>query len=172
MSNASASVELTIDLPSNGRTGSSTGSLPVASRIAFASSVVSLSDPLTTTLPWPAMRPAALDGRDLVLLEEIGDAVGVAFDDLVLAGQHGGKVEADVADLDAVTAEVSLGLGVDFAGIEHRLAGDAADVEAGAAQRGPLLDAGDLHAELGRADGGDVAAGAGADHHQVVTLGH
>src|SRR5205814_5021256 len=50
--------------------------------------------------------------------------------------------------------------------------GDAADVEAGAAQRRPLLDAGDFEAELGGADGGDVAAGAGPDHDQVVALRH
>ena len=35
-----------------------------------------------------------------------------------------------------------------------------------------LLDAGDLHAELGGADRRDVAAGAGADDDEVETIGH
>ena len=69
-------------------------------------------------------------------------------------------------------AEPVLGQVVELARIEQRLARDAADVEAGAAERRPLLDAGHLHAELRGADRGDVAAGAGADHDQVVTLGH
>src|SRR5262249_60648763 len=45
---------------------------------------------------------------------------------------------------------------------------NAADVEAGAAEGLVLLDYGDLHAELRRADGADIAAGAGADHDEVV----
>ena len=35
-------------------------------------------------------------------------------------------------------------------------------------QRLVALDAGDLHAELGSLDGGDVAAGAGTDDDDVV----
>ena len=49
-----------------------------------------------------------------------------------------------------------------------RLGGDAADIEAGAAVRGALLHHGHLQPELRRANGADVAAGAGADHDQVV----
>lgn len=46
------SVELTIDEPSNGRLGKAVGSLPVASRTAFASQATSPSLPLlTSTLP-------------------------------------------------------------------------------------------------------------------------
>ena len=47
------------------------------------------------------------------------------------------------------------------------LGGYAADVEAGSAERGVLLDADGLHAELGRLDGAHVAARTGADHHEV-----
>ena len=48
-------------------------------------------------------------------------------------------------------------------GVEKRLRGDAAHVEAGAAQRLAPFDDGDLLAKLRGADRGDVAAGAGAD---------
>ena len=59
-----------------------------------------------------------------------------------------------------------------FRRVEEGLGGDAADVEAGAAEAdligfGSLLDDRDLFAELGRADRADVAAGAGADDDEV-----
>src|SRR5690606_21519593 len=56
-------------------------------------------------------------------------------------------------------------------GVEHCLRGDAADVEAGAAERFAALGAGGLQAQLGGADRGDVAAGAGADDEDVVVVG-
>ena len=114
----------------------------------------------------------AVDGGDAVLLEQPGDAAGEVLDDLVLALEHGAEVEFDLGQLDAELGGVVLGLGVELAGVEQGLAGDAADVEAGAAERGALLDAGDLLAELGGADGGDVAAGTGPDDDQIVALRH
>ena len=50
------------------------------------------------------------------------------------------------------------------------LGGNTADVEAGAAEGGALLDAGGLEAQLRRLDGRHVAAGAAADDHDVVLL--
>ena len=50
---------------------------------------------------------------------------------------------------------------------QQDLGWDAADVEAGAAQRLALLDAGDLQPKLRGADGADIAAGAGADDGDV-----
>ncbi len=50
------------------------------------------------------------------------------------------------------------------------LLGNAADVQARAAQRAALLDAGHLHPELRRPDRRHVAAGPGADHHQIRTV--
>ena len=44
--------------------------------------------------------------------------------------------------------------------------------QAGPAERLLFLDDGDREAELRGADGGDVAAGAGADHDDVVFVGH
>ena len=51
---------------------------------------------------------------------------------------------------------------------EQGLARDAADVQAGAAQSGVLFHAGDPLAQLGGADGRNIAARSGTDDHQVV----
>ena len=59
------------------------------------------------------------------------------------------------------------GLVVELGGMQQRLGGDAADVEAGAAEGGALLDHGHLQAELRRPDGAHIAAGAGADDDQI-----
>ena len=104
---------------------------------------------------------------DLALLEQAVDALGVGLDHVVLVGEHGGQVEFDRAHLHAEAAQAVLGLVVVLAGLQQGLAGDAAHAQAGAAQGVLLFHAGDLHAELGRADGGDVAAGARADDDEV-----
>ena len=49
--------------------------------------------------------------------------------------------------------------------MQQRLRRDAADIQAHAAQRGVLLDQHHLLAEIGGAERGGVAAGAGAEHH-------
>jgi hypothetical protein len=51
--------------------------------------------------------------------------------------------------------------------VQQRLGGDAADVEADAAQRGVAFDEHGLQAEVGGAEGGGVAAGAGAEDEHV-----
>ena len=113
----------------------------------------------------------ALNAIDLVLLEEIGDALDVAVDAFVLELHHGGEVERGLADLDAHAGELMPGLFKQFGGVQQRLRRNAADVEAGAAEGLVLLDHRDLHAELRRADGADVAAGTGADDDEVVGHG-
>ena len=52
-------------------------------------------------------------------------------------------------------------------GVEQGLGRDAAAVQAGAAEEGILLDDGGLETELAGADGGDVAAGTGAENRDV-----
>src|SRR5262249_18638535 len=106
-------------------------------------------------------------GRYLVLLEEETDAVGERLHDLRFAFHHRGQVETEPADADAVIGELVACQVEQLAGIEERLARDAADVQAGAAERGPLVDAGDAHAELGRAQRRDISAGAAADYDEV-----
>ena len=115
----------------------------------------------------------ALDPVDLVLLEQELDALGQAGDDAVLARLHLGHVDADrgAAERDAPVLRVLDDL-QRVRVLEQRLGRNAAPQQAGAAERLLLLDDGDLQAELRGADRGDVAAGAGADHDDVVFLGH
>ena len=82
-----------------------------------------------------------------------------------------GEIELRRADADAHLGEAVAGLLEQLGGVQQRLRRDAADVEAGAAEGRVLLDHGDLHAELRRADGADIAAGAGADDDEVVGHG-
>ena len=105
---------------------------------------------------------------DLVLLEQIGDAVDVGGDRVVLVLHHRAEIELGRRDDDAEGREAMRRLVEHFGGVEERLGRNAADVEAGSAERLHLLDHGDLHAELGRANGADVAAGAGADDNEIV----
>ena len=70
-----------------------------------------------------------------------------------------------------ILAERVTGLLEHLGGVQQRLRRDAADVEAGAAEGGALLDHRDLHAELRRADGADIAARAGADDDEIVSHG-
>ena len=110
----------------------------------------------------------ALEPVDLVLLEQELDAGGVVFDDLVLVGHHGRQVQLDRAELDAMTREGVLGF-LELLGTgQQRLGRDAADIEAGAAQRLALFDAGRLQAKLCGADGGNITAGSTADDDNVV----
>ena len=100
--------------------------------------------------------------RHLVLLEEHLHAAREVGDDLVLPLQHHGKVQGDTLYLYTVRGEGGLRLVVALTRFQERLARNAADAEAGASQRRLLLHAGDVHAELRRADGADVSAGPGA----------
>src|SRR5437868_1021383 len=56
--------------------------------------------------------------------------------------------------------------------LQQRLRRDAANIEASAAEPIAILDAGDAHAELRRADRGDIPAGTAADDDDVETLTH
>jgi hypothetical protein len=60
---------------------------------------------------------------------------------------------------------------VDFGRAQQRLGRDAAPVEADAAEM-LALDNGGLHAELGGADGGDIAARSATDDDDVVSVCH
>ena len=113
----------------------------------------------------------ALDAVDLVLLEQVVDALDVAVDAFVLELHHRGEVERRLTDLDAHLGEHVPGFLEQLGSMQQRLRRDAADVEAGAAEGLALLDHRHLHAELRRADGADIAAGAGADDDEVVGHG-
>ena len=115
----------------------------------------------------------ALHDLDLVFLHQVGDAAGELAHDFDLALHHRAEIDLDVAGDDAVRGETFpremeiLGRG------EERLARDAADVEAGAAERLVLLHDGGLEAELRGANGGDVTAGTAAnDDELIIKIGH
>ena len=98
----------------------------------------------------------AADRRDLVLLEQEIDALGVAVDRFLLEHHHLREIERR-RHADTHLGEGMLGLGEELGGMQQRLGGNAADIETGAAMSGALLDHRHLHAELGRADGADIA---------------
>ena len=114
---------------------------------------------------------------DLVGLEQLGDAAGELFDDFVLAGNHFGYVDARVVKGNAVHV-VMLHLPEMLGGIQYRLGGNAAHIEAGATQRwfavlaDKIIHAQGFEAQLGRTDGGHVATGAAADNDHVELFAH
>ena len=111
----------------------------------------------------PALQPV-----DLVLLEQELDALGVLADRVVLVGQHLFPVDRGAFALEAHRREVVFGLVQHVAGVQERLGGDTAHVQAGAAQGFAAFDAGGFQAKLGAADGCDIAAGAGTDYDDVI----
>ena len=114
---------------------------------------------------------AGEDG-DLAGLGEQADAADELGHDGVLALEDGGEIGLDGAEFDARFGGVVFRPGVLLAAVEERLAGNAADVEAGAAERGAFLDEGDLQAELLGAEGAHIAARAGADDDEIEFRRH
>ena len=109
----------------------------------------------------------ALDHLDPVLTHQEGHPVHQLGDDLPAAGDGGAEIGSDLASCDAELIgllEQPKHVGV----AQQRLGGDAAPVEADAAQSLALLDHGDRHPQLGRPNGGDVAAGARSDDGQIL----
>ena len=102
---------------------------------------------------------------DLVLAHQEADAGVQLGGDLARAFDDLAKIEARLVGGQAVVAQV-MQLLVDLAGLQQGLGRDAAPVQADAAQ-GLALHNGGLEAQLGGADGRDVAAGTGADDDDV-----
>ena len=113
----------------------------------------------------------APDDRHFVLLHQEADAVVEPLGDGARALDHGGRVVADIVGFEPIILGV-LHVVENLGRAQQRLGRDAAPVQADAAEI-IALDDGRLEAELGRADGGDVAAGAGADDQNVeIGVGH
>ena len=117
----------------------------------------------------------AMDDLDLGLAQQAGDAIVEALDDTVLPGDGLLQVELGLGGGQAEGRLAGGGMGrlLELLGdMDHRLGGDAADVEAGAAQLAALDDDG-VDAELAGADGADIAARAGADDEELAgDVGH
>src|SRR6267143_3384578 len=115
----------------------------------------------------------SLQPGDLVLLEQAGDPARHPADDPVLPVEHGLQVELHAARGDAVHLELVQHARVVLRGLEQGFRRDAADIQAGAAERVfapgclPLLHAGGGEPELRGADRGDVARRSCADHDDI-----
>ncbi len=107
----------------------------------------------------------APDHGDLVLLHQEADAVIHALGDAARALHHGLGIVGDVVGRQPVVLGM-LHVMVDFRGAQQRLGGNAAPVQADAAEM-LLLDDRGLEAELGRANGRDIATGPRADDDDV-----
>jgi hypothetical protein len=112
---------------------------------------------------------AALAAQHLHLAapRQAGEAVGQARDDALLEGADLREVERGLAEGDAVGGERA-GLAHDLGQVQQRLRRDAADVEAHAPEALVPLDQHHLLAEVRRAEGGRVAAGARAQHQHLA----
>src|SRR3546814_20852341 len=104
----------------------------------------------------------------LVLLEQEFDAAGELLDRIRALAVH--RVEIEFGrHLDAELGHRAAGRSLEIFGrVEHRLRRDAADIEAGAAQRLAAFRARHLEAQLRGADRGDVAARPGTAHQDVL----
>ena len=114
------------------------------------------------------IRPAPKKRSILFFFNRKATPLTLARDGVVLVLHHRERSSCGLPTTTPKRGEVMRGLSEFFRGMEQRLRGNAADVEAGAAEGRPLLDDGDFHAELRRADGADIAAGAGADDDEIV----
>ena len=107
----------------------------------------------------------------LFFSEKAGNAAVQAAGDAARALHHGGGIEGHIVRRKAIVLGV-FHVVIDFRGAQQRLGGNAAPVQANAAEVFALDDS-RLEAKLGGADGRHIAAGAGADDENVETIvGH
>ncbi len=110
---------------------------------------------------------------DLVLLHQVADAGRELAHHVEFALHHRAEIDLDILGDDAVRREAFAGEMQVFRRGQERLARDAADVEAGAAERLVLFDNDDLETKLRGADGGDITTGTAADDDQlIIKIGH
>ena len=110
----------------------------------------------------------APNDRDLVLAHEKADAVIEPLRHHARTFDDGGGIVSDVLRGEAVVLRV-LHVMIDLGRTQQRLGGNAAPVEANAAEIIPFDDRG-LEPELRRADRGDIAAGSRADDDDVERI--
>ena len=133
------------------------------SGLPFSSSV------LTQDLLAALERAQPADVLDLVLLDQRVEALGQPRDDLVAPLGGDRVVVRDVPDVDAHVASAVLDALVELGRLEHRLGGNAADPQAGPAERRAVVDQRDLQAQLPGAECGRIAACAAAEDDEVET---
>ena len=143
---------------------------PVATMISRAVSVRAPAPPVTSTVPLPASRPVPLTHSILFFLKRNSTPLVRPVTILFLRAWTramsmrrlaGARAEAD-APLGGVLRDLER-----MRVLEQRFRRNAAPVEARAAERRLALDDRGFQAELRGANGGDVAAGAGADDDDI-----
>jgi hypothetical protein len=103
--------------------------------------------------------------RDTILLEEVRYPPGELLHDGGLLFHHRGEVELHALDVDAEGGKAMFGFVVLVRRLQERLAGDATDAQAGAAQTRLGLDTRHLQAQLRRTNGRNITARPRADDH-------
>ncbi len=129
----------TITLPSKSTPGSERASEPVANMMCRGFDVGDLAGVFHLDVSGCRPPPPALHRLHFVFAEQELDALGVLVDDALLARQHRRPVELEIGNLDAKLIGVLQGV-VDFGMVQQHLGRDAADVQAGAAQKSVFLD--------------------------------
>jgi len=120
----------------------------------------------------------AVKKGDLILFEQIQDAIIVLLDDRIFATNQLVELERDPFDLNAMVAQVMIDLLVMLRGLQHRLGGDATHVRAGATRCWttlpvlPGINAGNGLAQLGGTNGSDVATWARTNHNNIKFIRH
>ena len=104
---------------------------------------------------------------DLVQLQKAGHAVGQLLADGVLVGDDLGKVDGYPLHLHTNILALRPDLLHQLSGVQQALGGDAAHVQAGAAQI-LLFDNGHVSAQLCGTDGRHISAGAAADNNDLL----
>ena len=120
----------------------------------------------------------AMEEGDFVLLEQIQDTVVVLLHDGVLAGQHFGHIHAHACSGNAMFCKVMVGVVKVFARLQQGLGWNAAHIGTGTAGGRttlvvfPLVDAGDVKAQLRRADGRNVSTRTATNDDHVKLFTH
>ena len=107
------------------------------------------------------------DGFHFVLLEQQADATGMFLDDFVFAREDRGPIDFDVFHFEAEffgALEVIVNIRV----VQKYFGGDAAYVQARAAEKRIFFNDGGLQSPLRSANRGDVSAGSAADNHDII----
>src|SRR5882757_6510660 len=121
------------------------------------------SEPLTSRM----LAASTLHPFHFIFLEQELDALGVFFYDLVFARQDVGPIDFQAADLEAqlrAVFEMVVNVGV----VQQHFGGDAANVQAGAAEKGIFLHHDGLETQLAGTNGGYIPARSAADNRHVV----
>ena len=105
--------------------------------------------------------------RHLALAREAGEAGREALDDAVLPVADRGRDRASAIRSVTPCAAIAAASSMVLATCSSAFGGNAADIQANAAERRPLVDDQHLLAEVGGAEGGGVAARPRPEHHEI-----